>query len=129
MALDPGGTTGVALRMSDGSLLTATCSTPEEVFDLVASCASTNTHIVYERFNATRIDRHGLNTVRIIGGIIALCHVLKIPVTAHMPQGRRPFLDIAKKLLANEYTVIHEQDATAHLLAWEYENEVDIKWR
>lgn len=120
MALDPGGTTGVALRAPDGDIVTATCKTPEELWEMLLSPGLEQ--VVFEKFQAQRIDKYGLYTVRLIGGIEALCYQRKLPVTAHMPSERRPFLVDAHDVLAGRRTVIHEKDAVAHLLRWEHDN-------
>lgn len=126
MAFDPGGTTGVALRMSNGLLTTATCTDAEKVYDLVKSAAETNTVIICERFRAHRIDQYGLHTIRLCGGIQALCYAFNLTLVEHVPDKRRPFLDIAKSKLSESgnSVVIHEVDAAAHLLAWEFDNDI-----
>lgn len=133
LAIDPGGTTGIAIRMNDGSIQTCVCQTmtgdkkkefdSTSLYDMI--CTPGITHVVYEMFQAELISKYGLHTVRLVGAIEALCWKLNIPVLAHMPQMRRPFLDEAKKILTKKggRYVIHEVDALAHLLRMEYDRE------
>lgn len=90
---------------------------PDEVWFLVKQYDWN--HVICENFTtAGRISTYGLLTVRIIGGIQALCWSKDIPLTMRMPQHR-----YSKQKLANTMaTVIHERDALAHLLAWEAHN-------
>jgi hypothetical protein len=121
-AIDPGGTTGIAIRLptETDNLQTCVAKTPEELYDLINR--GHITHIVIETFQAQLISRHGLDTVEIVGGVKALCHVLNIELETHMPQDRYPFQQEAKQLLQGKHTVIHEQDALAHLLRYEYDH-------
>lgn len=123
LSIDPGITSGIALRCR-GVIHTTTCSSMEEVYDLIRPPASPEL-VIFERFTAKLISTYGLHTVKLVGGIQALCYAFNIKCIGHMPQERKPFLDLARTvLLANSMPdykpVIHEIDATAHLLAHEY---------
>jgi hypothetical protein len=120
MALDPGGTTGVAVRMHDGTIITAPCTKPEQVYELIVG--SKLEHVVVERFAAVTISKYGLHTVRIVGGVYALCWEHKIPYTEHAPQHRYPFKKEARAILKGRRVVIHEIEALEHLLRWEHDN-------
>jgi hypothetical protein len=113
IAIDPGQTTGLAILL-DTKYLTFTEVTPEEVWNEVNNIKWD--HVVCENFTtAGRISSYGLLTVRIIGGIQAICWLKKMPLHMRMPQHRN-----SKQKQANTMaTVIHERDALAHLLAWE----------
>ena len=91
-------------------------SCPEEVWEFVNYCVWTR--VICENFaTAGRISTYGLHTVRIIGGIQALCWNKNIPLVLRMPQHR-----YSKQKLANASPIpktIHEKDALAHLLSWE----------
>lgn len=119
LAIDPGGTTGLAFSPGPGEYHTATASTPEELYDFISTDF---TDIVIENFRAHRIDHYGLYTVRLVGGVHALCHKLGVRYVNVPPVQRRAFQDEAHKLLSGVRHVIHETDALAHLLAWEYKN-------
>lgn len=113
IAIDPGLTTGVALKL-ETVYKTLTVTTPEEVWDLINQLKWD--YIICENFTtAGRISGYGLHTVRIIGGIQAICHLKGLELSLRMPQHRRSKQAKADKMA----TVIHERDALAHLLAWE----------
>ena len=124
IAVDPGQTTGVAMQIVSPDeqqrlVKTTTADTPETIFDLVANYKWEV--VVCENFaTAGRMSKYGLYTVRIVGGIQALCHYLKIPLAMRQPQNRTAFQDDAAKYLMPTKHVIHEVDALAHLLAWKY---------
>lgn len=124
LAIDPGGTTGMAVRISPEIIQTFTCSEPEEVFDFVTQNKDILLQIVIENFAAELIGKWGLFTVRIVGGVYALCHQYEIPYKLHQPQDRYPFQIEARDFLKPRKTVIHEQDALAHLFRWEYDNKI-----
>ena len=121
VAYDPGEHVGVAWRNLDGTLdatmihfnLPLSYSFISDMPDIV----------VYEDFETSTIDKHGLYTVRVVGGIQALCTHLKIPCVVQIPQARYPFREEAAAYLRNlrksRKFVTHEMDALAHLLAYE----------
>lgn len=125
VAIDPGGKSGIAASTDKMDYLTACVNTPEEVWTFIAPNVH---HVIYEEFGAETISKYGLHTVRIIGGILALCWKYNIPVTKHMPQKRLAFKTQAREILQHKrYTLkqtymVHELDALAHLLAWEHDN-------
>lgn len=121
IAIDPGGTTGIAIRLPTRNIITCTASTPEEVYDIL--CKGVFSHVVIENFQAQLIGKWGLHTVRIVGGVYALAYQRGIEYVLHMPQDRYPFQKIAKEFLRGRKTVIHEQDALAHLFRFEYDTE------
>lgn len=125
MGIDPGGTSGIAVRNDDGVLATCVAKTPEELYDFIlkAKVSGGLTHIVIENFIAATISSDGLHTVRIVGGVRAVAHILGIGITIHVPQDRYAFQEDAKQTLKElGGGVIHEQDALAHLLRYEYDN-------
>lgn len=144
LAIDPGITTGIAVRAANGQIATAVCTSTckacgsEDIHNLTLRCKTcggmseavqlynmicepTLEHVVYESFQAQTISKYGLHTVRLVGAIEALCWKLELPVTTHMPVERKPFLDDAAKLLEGRRHMIHEKDALAHLLRFEYD--------
>lgn len=130
LAIDPGGKSGVAVRFDDGSFKTCICESlfnkntklrfdATELYEMVTLPGIT--HVVIETFQAQTIDKYGLHTVRLVGAVEALCWHLKIPLTKHMPTDRKPFQSDAKQLLMGTRAMIHEHDALAHLLRYEYD--------
>ncbi len=117
LAIDPGGTTGIALRLKNGELHTCTTSTKQELFDVLYWAGIEQ--IVYENFAAEKISKYGLWTVRLIGAIEMAAYQRKIPITEQVPAFRRTHLEKAKEALRGKGVVVHEIDATAHLLKWE----------
>lgn len=122
ISIDPGGTSGVAVRGRDGTILTAACKSPEQVYELVS--ADGVEQVVIERFAAQLISKYGLHTVRIVGGVYALCWHLGIPYKEHSPQDRYPFKKEAREILKGRPVVIHEIEALEHLLRWEFDNDI-----
>lgn len=131
ISIDPGGKSGVAIRFNDGTIETCICESifkngkqetfdPRSLYELFLTYKFD--HAVIETFQAQTITRYGLHTVRIVGGIEALCIAKDIPLTKHMPVDRYPFLQDAKDLLQGKRPMIHQVDALAHLLRWENDN-------
>lgn len=117
VAIDPGGTTGIAVTDNGTDFLTCTYTTPEEVWDLV-SREPVDT-VVIERFQTSDyLSKYGLLTIEIVGGTKALCHILHKKLVVHVPQNRYSQQDVAKSYLKELDLpfVIHEEDALAHLM-------------
>ena len=131
LSIDPGGTTGIAIRMSyitgvnTGDVYTCVLKSPEEVFNMIAT--GQPEVIICENFQAQTISKYGLHTVRIVGGTYALAHIYKKRYVLHMPQDRYPFLSEAKEILEKRRLTLrqpymeHEKDALAHLLRFEHD--------
>lgn len=121
IALDPGGTTGVAVRLPDGKFETLTTNTSDELLQFIMDTRPDE--IIYEEFNpiAARVDKYMLYTIRLVGAIKAACYILNIPGHAHIPSNRRRMLDESKRLLRERKRsfMTHEMDAFAHLLVFE----------
>jgi hypothetical protein len=117
LAIDPGGSTGVALRLPDGSYTTTTTSTPSELFDIILEKPDV---VICELFaTGGRVDKYMIYTIDLVGGIKALCYALGVRCVMHTPQRRYPWLLAANSLLPKSYALRHEVDALAHLLAFE----------
>lgn len=118
IAVDPGITTGIATFIDDkyGSLeLTPYMGVwdfLEQPWDLV----------ICENFTAEQISKYGVTTIRIIGGIEAICYRRKIPLQFHRNVDRLPYIARAKKLLLDLHGMRlprdHRIDSMAHLLRW-----------
>jgi hypothetical protein len=125
LAIDPGGTTGLCWQSTDWPLkipyLTATANSAEKVWECVDSAFIRT--VIYEQFSTKYISKHGLHTVRVIGGIQALCMHYNIPCIPRTAQSRIAFLDDAKAILTGkgESFTEHQKDALAHMLSYEHE--------
>lgn len=121
LAIDPGGTTGLAFRIN-GKIGTSTTGTPKQLYDFILELQDQWQQIIVEDFASSgKLSTYGLYTIRLIGGIEALCIEHRIPITVQMPQFR-----YHARMAAEHYWttttrrhVIHEHDALMHLLAWE----------
>lgn len=116
LSIDPGGTTGIAIK-TDGRYTTCVCKSDEELWELFRNTPDV---VIIENFVAELISKYGLSTVQLVGGVKALCWTKRIPLIVHPPQKRKAFLEQAKEILSKDHREIHEVDALAHLLAYEY---------
>lgn len=119
LAIDPGVSTGIAIRMDDGDFQTVTVRNKEDLYGYIQAPVSV---VVYETFQAQMISGYGLHTVRLVGAIEALCWYLKIKAVSQMPQQRKAYASKATALLHTKKTykyTVHEMDALSHLLAYE----------
>lgn len=114
MAIDPGGTIGVAWRRADRIHL-AQLGSKEDLWTLIKEVKPAN--VAYERFaTAGRLSKYGLLTIEICGGVEALCWALDIPCFRQTPGQRYGLMKEAQQHRAR----VHETDALAHLLTWEH---------
>ena len=120
IAIDPGGNTGVATKVN-GVYKTETTPLPDVVFAHINN--GDWTAVIYEDFNTGgNISKDGQHTLKLIGGILALCWRKDIKPYRQMPQERMAFLARANGILKKTTlkSTNHEKDALAHLLRWEY---------
>src|SRR5260221_4605877 len=99
LSIDPGGTSGMAVHMPTGKIMTFVCKSPKEVYAFIFNFREILTDVVIENFSAQLIGRYGLETVRIVGGVYALCCVYEINHVVQMPQMRYSFQKEAEKIL------------------------------
>ena len=130
IAIDPGGTTGVAVRLDTGVCVTATYSDYGEgnKFEfwrfLQNNTTPRETIVVCERFYAGgRIGSPGENTLQLIGAIKAICWLRPVDLVMRTPQQRLAWTTEARKQLQATRLpfVIHEMDSLAHLLSYEWQ--------
>lgn len=123
IAIDPGGTTGIAYRI-DEVVHTTITGTPKELYELVEESAELWSQVVIEDFiSSGQISAYGLYTLRLIGGIECICLRHRIPLAVQQPQYRysstlqqlQHFKDHPKA----HAPAVHERDALMHLFAWE----------
>lgn len=125
LSFDPGPHCGLAWRNPDDTLdARMIYNDLHETFKFITS----NPHpkvVVFEDFQtAGNISKDGLYTVRLIGGIQALCLIYNVPAVLQIPQARYAFRTEAANILtaqrkSSRKWVVHEMDALAHLLAFE----------
>src|SRR3990167_418616 len=127
LAIDPGGTTGLALR-TDTLLSTFTTKDPVDVWEILVGIKKSEAphiQIIIERYAGIFIDKHGLATVEIVGGVTAICTILHLHLARRTPVQRIPKKEEARELLlivkGRGNFLDHEVDALAHLLKWEQE--------
>lgn len=126
IAIDPGGTTGVAIRIEQGRYVTVAIKHLEQLYNIIWT--GNFSHMIMENFQAETISKWGLHTVRVVGGCYAIALKQKITYVQHVPQNRYAFQEDAKDYLKVQQAatklrfVIHEEDALAHLFRWEYDN-------
>lgn len=131
LAIDPGGTTGIAVLLPNGELLTTTFRTikgsapprktvefvPTEFFKFLQ--ATKWQLIIVEGFFADNmINNFGLYTIQLIGAIKMFGHLTRTQTYVQPPQYRYSARKQMTTLLAGRSVVIHERDATMHLLAF-----------
>lgn len=123
MACDPGGTTGIALKVPAGIF---TIAEPEKqnvwlrVSEFAQSC-DLNGVVLVEQFASVWNDQHRIKTIELVGAIEAICWQWKIRCVRRTPQHRYPKMNEAKEWLKKRggSSMKHEIDALAHILAWE----------
>jgi len=121
ISIDPGKTTGIAFKLTDGIYRTIEAETQEDVWGYIYGYPTALKTVVIEQFvTGGRISKYGLATVELVGGVKALCHHLGIGCVVHTPGMRMAFIHEAKALKVTQGP--HELDALAHLLRYEHDN-------
>lgn len=125
LAIDPGVSNGVAVY-ANGKYATTIITDPKDFLKFFYPHEVQLTQVVIEQFSAQSINKYGLHTVRIVGGIEMLCGYLSIPIRQQHPQERKAFVDFAVKIARAQgpYVSIgdrhhHQVDALAHLLRFQ----------
>jgi hypothetical protein len=117
MSIDPGITSGIAIKV-DGKYDTCVAHTGAELWEFIRDY-NFDTVIIEQFATSSLISKFGLRTAELVGGVEALCWLKSIPIVRRMPAQRIPFLRKAALMLKDTAIVEHQQDALAHLLAWE----------
>lgn len=119
LAIDPGGSTGIAVRFPDGQFQTNTLTDPADLWDFFKPAVKPQV-CVFEMFStAGRVDKYMIYTIELVGGLRAITYALGIRSYVHVPSKRYPWLAQAEALLKGKGHTRHEVDALAHLLAYE----------
>lgn len=123
ISIDPGGTIGVAIQIpsinNTTRMYTCTFTNPEDIWKFAAN--PTFDTIVVERFiTSGRVDKYGLLTIEIVGGLKAIAITTGKKLVTHLPQNRYAWQKDAHLWLVDQSDpfVIHEEDALAHLLCY-----------
>jgi hypothetical protein len=117
ISIDPGGTTGLAVRFPDGTWMTSSINRPSELWAFLNAGPD---EVVFELFIPRGlVDHWGTYTIELVGGIKALIHQLNLHGFAHTPGERVVFISAAESMLKGREHTVHEVDALAHLLAHE----------
>lgn len=109
VAIDPGGTTGVAV-FEDGEIRTKTLPIKDVILWLdslfsVAPIAA----IAIEKFaTAGRLSKYGLETIDLVGQIKGWAFCRDVNVYLYVPQSRKGFQE-------HKHPTPHQDDAEAHL--------------
>jgi Holliday junction resolvasome RuvABC endonuclease subunit len=129
VGIDPGVSTGLAVAVMGQhgryQIATATCIARDKDDDMTTSTQIWRfirppvQVVVMEQFAARTISKYGLHTVETVGGVMALCDAYNIQVIRHTPQQRRPYLKLARSIVAKrENHTKHEIDALAQMLCY-----------
>lgn len=126
LAIDPGARNiGMAWRLANTIYHTDKGTVPADLYQFFGRTNKPDV-VIIEKFAADAISKYGLATVRMVGGVEALCYTYGVALVQHEPQFRRAFLDIADNLLreilkrdGRKGIDDHERDALAHLLSWQ----------
>lgn len=125
VAVDPGGTTGIAIRVHDGTLFTFTTDTPEDLWRVVLDNKPDVLIIEWWSYFKGTVTPAGEYTAGLCHSLEGVYFTLGKRPYKHLPKERLSPIDytkIAKLQLKKLYQrdfVIHEVDALSHLLLWE----------
>lgn len=144
IAIDPGGTTGMAFRFEnqEWGTLAVPLSHQLEVTEKIASYArsvGSSLTVAVEQFSTMQyLSKDGINTIELVGGIVHVCALYNIVCFRHAPMHRTPFQANAHEMLVERRNklgrkiasfVVHEEDALAHLLRLEYNLKPPVRLR
>lgn len=122
LAIDPGGTTGLAMRVGD-DITTVAIKDPALMYKLVYKwCENEDALVVCEDFRAQKIDHYMLDAIKLVGGIQSICCVTNTKLVMQYNTIRAKWAQQdAHKFLKERGArfVIHEEDALAHLYVYE----------
>lgn len=130
LAIDPGGSSGLAFRLDDEARSSACITIPGyDIKRIVTEIAQRVTQIevvIIESFLGIQYrGNHGIATIEVIGAVLGVCALFNIPVLKQTPAQRKmqernavAMLTARKKTLGLGYTP-HEVSALSHLLTYE----------
>jgi hypothetical protein len=122
VAIDPGISTGVAIRTSEDQYLTLVVIEPYKLWNILEVHKPSS--LCFENFASSGlISKDGQATIRLCGAIEAVCYLKHIKCVIQMPMERKPFIPIAREMLRQRFKkapISHEVDALSHLLLYEH---------
>lgn len=130
IAVDPGGSTGMAFRLDDAARSFACITIPgydiRTVIGHINTRATSVQAVVIESFLGIQYrSAHGIETLEMIGAVRGVCALLGIPCIKQAPAQRTAKERIATQMLQERSKALglahtpHEVSALAHLLTFE----------
>lgn len=130
LAIDPGGSSGLAFRLDDAQASFACITIPGyDIKRIVTEIAQRSTQVevvIIESFLGIQWrGGHGIATIEVIGAVMGICSLLNIPCVKQTPQQRTMQERKATEMLVRRKSLIglgytpHEVSALAHLLTYE----------
>ena len=116
LAIDPGGTTGLARVSLRGKLISSMSTKKFETIIGYVLLTSPNVVIIEDFIGAGPRTKEAVQVLKLIGKIEGACHVFGFPVVMQNPQIRKPYRSLVVEQKLNITT--HEEDAYAHALAY-----------
>jgi len=127
LAIDPGGTTGLAFWTDEEAaeeargVIAAWVLPLDKVMPFFKENIDSSFEVVVERFATSgRLSKYGLETIDLVGRIRGYCYAVDAVCTLQTPMSRRAF-----KMQGSERTQ-HEVDAKAHLLQLMHKKRIPI---
>lgn len=113
LAIDPGGTTGLARVSLRGRLISSIGTKKFETIIGYILLTSPSVVIIEDFIGSGPRTKEAIMVLKLIGKIEGACLVFGFPVVMQNPQTRKPYLSIIEETIT-----VHEKDAFAHALAY-----------
>lgn len=121
LAIDPGISTGCAIKTDNNTYITLVITEPKKVWDLLVNHQPSI--VAIENFaSGGIISKDGQQTIRLVGAVELACYIRDIRLVLQNPQERYPFMEPARNMIKQikKTPISHEIDALAHLLLLEH---------
>lgn len=128
LGIDPGLSTGVAVAHWAADRYNYITSTHTDVHTVLELVDSPVELVLIERFSAALIDKYGLHTVDLVGGVKAMAWHHNIPCIEQTPTQRKPYIEYAGAHVPREEGMTrhdqrHQIDALSHIIRWLYQRD------
>jgi hypothetical protein len=128
LGVDPGLSTGIAIAHWSADHYSYITSTHTDVHTVLELVDSPIELVLIERFSAALIDKYGLHTVDLVGGVKAMAWHHGITIIEQTPSQRKPYIEYAAaQVPAEEGMTRHDQrhqiDALSHIVRWLYQRD------